>query len=131
MTISSTHNGPRFLRVARTLTLVSGLALPLSCGGAVDSDDTTDASAYDGGPAGTKVPPYDGTSTGFEVAPYDGFSDGTLPPPDSRSDADAMVDDSDGGKDAVAEVDTGPDTVSVDIGGPLIPPELPSEARSA
>ena len=141
MPIFATQHGPRFLRVARTLTLVSGLAMT-SCGGSVDASpedggDRSDArEPYDGYPTGTSVPDgwvYEGGPVG--VAPYDGGPTGTAADIgyDTAYDTFSMGTSAfDAGHDAADAASA--EAASSDgglPGGPLYPPELPSEIDRA
>ncbi len=153
MASSTTQRGPRFLQFARTLTLVSGLSLT-ACGGAVEASPADGGDydgaplgvhPYDGSPVGTAPPPYDGGWTGTDVSPpYDGVATGTSPPPYDGGPTgvtDVAPDDGydsfsmgtlppvDGGIADTEGAETAPDDPGADAlpGGPLSPPELPSE----
>lgn len=118
----------RFLRVVRTLTLISGVMTPVTlgavmlagCGGNVDTDPTTQGGgirAYDGG---------DDVADALPDVPSDVFTGGTSPGPDTGHDAFDGVDagisigDTADADDASADAEIG-------IGGPLVAPEMPEE----
>ena len=128
---------PHFLRVTRALAFMSGGALPLgaaACGMAtyevLPEPANCDAACSDGALADGPSLSYDGRAVGLLPAPdsgpygYDGQAIGVSPAPDAADDAEAAADAADAASDATPPDSS--DSGHLIIGGPLMPPELPS-----